>query len=78
MKRTAAITQADTLRLRHLSRQIHRLGERPLYELLRELSAVSSAVIDHAEAFAAIDETILDIYGGRDLGPPTLWLLKQE
>ena len=76
MKRTAAITPHDTLRLRHFSRRIHQLGERPTYELLLELAATSSAVIDRAEAYAAIDEEVLDRFGGRDLPPVILRRVK--
>ena len=76
MKRTSAITQSDIVRLRHLTRQIHPLGPLVTFELLRELAATSSAVVNTAESYARINPRILDLYGGRDLPPPTLWRVK--
>jgi hypothetical protein len=75
MKKTALITQADILRLRHLAGEIHPLGPRVAFELLRELSAESSAVIGVCEAYARIDGRVLDLYGGREL-PSNLRVVK--
>ena len=68
MKRTA-ITQSDVVRLRYLSQKIYQLGPRPVHELLLELATGSSGVINVAETYAAIDEAILDRFGGRFLPP---------
>lgn len=62
--------QIPDARLRHLARRIHALGERPLFELLKEL--VSGAdVAQRLEAFAALDPEILAALGGVAL-PPVL------
>ena len=71
---TAASSVA--IRLRHLAPRIHGKGARPLYELLRELAAKSSAVIDCAEVYAAMNEEVLDYFGGRDLPPVILRRVK--
>jgi hypothetical protein len=75
---TTSLTIASSIavRLRFLAGQIHKLGERPLYELLCELST-SSAALDRFEAYAAIDPDILDQFGGHAL-PPVVRLIKQK
>ena len=74
---TTSLTIASSIavRLRFVAGQIHKLGERPLYELLCELSN-SSAALDRFEAYAAIDPEILNRYGGHAL-PPTIRLIKK-
>lgn len=73
---TLPSTSQAAIRLRCLTPRIHDLGQRALYELLRELAAASSAVIDRAEAYAALHlhREFLAQHGGRDL-PPTLKLI---
>jgi len=77
MTTNTSITAASSvaLRLHHLAGCIHRLGPRPLYELMREVVALSSAAFDRLEAYAGIDPDILDHFGGRDL-PPTISRVK--
>lgn len=57
---TLPSTSQAAARLRHLTPIIHRLGERPLFELLRQLATVSSGVIDVAESYARIDASVLE------------------
>jgi hypothetical protein len=59
-------------------RRLHRLGERPCYELIGELVASSSnpkALLARVGAFAEIDGDTLRAYGGDRL-VPTLWAVK--
>jgi hypothetical protein len=53
----------DATRLRHLARRLHALGERPLYELMRELVAGADPVA-RLEAYCRIDPAILAALGG--------------
>jgi hypothetical protein len=53
----------DAARLRHLARHLHALGERPLYELMRELVAGADPVA-RLEAYCRIDPAILAALGG--------------
>ena len=57
----------DTLipreRLRHLARRIHRLGERPLYELLAELSA-GADLSTTLERYARLPADFIAAFGG--------------
>ena len=56
-------------RLRHLAQQIHRLGERPLYELFRELEA-GAPLLPRLEAYARLDPEFIRALGGDRLPPP--------
>jgi hypothetical protein len=59
-------------------RRLHRLGERPCYELIGELVASSSnpkALLARVGAFAEIDGHTLRAYGGDRL-VTTLWAVK--
>lgn len=56
------------VRLRRLARQLYRLGERPLYEFLRELAAGADP-IKRLEVYALIDPEILQLHGGNNLPP---------
>jgi hypothetical protein len=49
--------------LRRLARQVHSLGERPLYELFREIIAGKS-IADALEDYARLDAAILKYLGG--------------
>jgi hypothetical protein len=53
-------------RLRRLARQLHRLGERPLYEFLAELAAGADP-IERLEVYSRIDPEILRLHGGNNL-----------
>jgi hypothetical protein len=53
----------DPARLRHLARRLHALGERPLYELMRELVAGADPVA-RLEVYCRIDPVILAALGG--------------
>jgi hypothetical protein len=55
--------EVPAARLRHLARAIHRLGERPLFELFRELS-VGADSLERFEAYARLDPGILAYLGG--------------
>jgi hypothetical protein len=62
-------------RLRHLSHRLHGLGERALYELLRELVAGADP-FDRLEAYARLDGDLLSALGGRDLPPSSFYMLE--
>lgn len=70
----ATIASSTRPRLMHLARRIHALGEAPLYHLLAELSALSSASMDRLEAHAALDSDFVRAYGGDRL--PAVWRVK--
>jgi hypothetical protein len=53
-------------RLRRLTQQIHRLGERPLYELLRELEAWGDFQ-ERVEAYARLDPGVVAALGADEL-----------
>jgi hypothetical protein len=57
-------------RLAYLARRLHRLGERPLYEFIREIIAGANP-IERLEAFARIDSAIVK-YLGADRMPPSI------
>ncbi len=63
-------------RLRRLARNIHRLGERPLYELSRELSTEAD-LRERLERYAELDPGLVANLGGHDL-PPPLRLIEQR
>jgi hypothetical protein len=59
-------------RVRHLTRRLHRLGDRPVGELLLELieyHGIEADVVARLEKFAEIDERLLDPFGGRRWPP---------
>jgi hypothetical protein len=58
-------------RLRHLARRIHRLGERPLYGLFRELDAAADFRA-RVERYAALDADFIAEQGGRDVPSPRI------
>ncbi len=69
---TSITTPSSTrLRLRALTPRICKLGDRPVFELLCELNALSSAALPRIEAYAALSlhSDLLDAFGGRDLSP---------
>ncbi|MGO9430917.1 hypothetical protein [Rhodoblastus sp.] len=53
----------EPTRLRHLARRLHALGERPLYELMRELVAGADPVA-RIEVYCRMDPAILCALGG--------------
>lgn len=50
-------------RLRHLARRLHALGERPLYELLRELAA-GADLIERLEVYADLPGDLIAAFNG--------------
>jgi hypothetical protein len=75
MPPSSTIASSIALRLRCLTPVIRDLGDRPLYELLAELVAASSAAMDRVETYARINTDILDQFDGHDL-PPILRRVK--
>ncbi len=71
------IPSSRRLRLRAITPRIRGLGDRAVFEMLCELSALSSAVMDRVEAYAALGlhGDLIEAYGGRDLAP-TIQLVK--
>jgi len=66
----SALKRNTEARLRYLAAQIHRLGERPLFELFREVEA-GSDLIQTLERYAKLEpliEFISDL-GGHRLPP---------
>jgi hypothetical protein len=55
-------------RLAYLARKIHRLGERPLFELFLELEA-GAPLLPRLEAYARLDATFIKALGGDRLSP---------
>lgn len=68
------IASSLALRLRYLARQIHALGERPLFELMAELSG-SSTALDIFESYATLDGEFIRALGG-DVLPPSIRIVK--
>jgi len=63
-----ASTICPNARLRYLASRIHALGERALFELLREL--VTPENLPRLETYAALDPRLIAALGGRDLAQP--------
>jgi hypothetical protein len=61
----AAVKRA---RLRYLAKKIHKLGERPLYELLLELSS-GAPLHERLERYAALPADFIVALGGDRLPP---------
>ena len=55
----------------HLARRVHALGERPLFELLKELLAGADPLA-RIEAYAEIDADLVHALGASDFWPPTV------
>jgi hypothetical protein len=55
-------------RLAHLARRIHRLGERPLFELILELSR-GAPLLPRLEAYARLDPDLVAALEGDRLPP---------
>jgi hypothetical protein len=53
-------------RLAHLARRLHRLGERPLYEFIREITAGADP-IERLERYAALPSDFIAALGGDQL-----------
>jgi hypothetical protein len=60
---------STTARLRLLAARLHRLGERPLFELLRELDA-GADLWARLERYARLDPDIVRYLGADQLPPP--------
>ncbi len=60
------------MRLRALTPRLRQLGDRPVFELLCELTALSTAAMPRIEAYAALalHADFIECHGGRDLPPP--------
>jgi hypothetical protein len=58
-----AVVCTQDLRLRHLAQRLHALGERPLYEFLREVAA-GADLIARLECYAKLDPDIVASLGG--------------
>jgi hypothetical protein len=71
-----SLTLASSIstRLRHLADRIHRLGPRPLHELLCELAG-GAEVLTRSEAYAALDPQTVHALGADRL-PPTIRRVK--
>jgi hypothetical protein len=77
METSLSIPSSRALRLRAITSRIRGLGDRPLYELFAELTALSSAVMPRLEAYSALTlyDDLIEAHGGRDL-PPTMRVIK--
>ena len=67
---TSSVTIASSvaLRLRYVAGQIHKLGPRPLFELLCELSSSPTAMAKF-EIYAHLDGDIIRAFRGDQLPP---------
>jgi hypothetical protein len=76
-KQTAAeIPISVELRLRYLAPRVHRLGEAPLFHLLRELAA-GAALLPTVERYAALPSDLIRAYRGDRL-PPGLMVVRKS
>jgi hypothetical protein len=77
MQNSLTTPSSTALRLRALTPRLRSLGDRPLFELLCELTALSSAVMSRVEAYGALTlySDLIEAHGGRDL-PSNLWVVK--
>jgi hypothetical protein len=62
---------ASDARLRQLAKRLHALGERPVYEFLREVLAGRDPV-ERLEAYARLPADLIRAFGGERLGGPRL------
>jgi hypothetical protein len=63
------------LRLRRLASALHRLGERPLYEFLREIEA-GTDIRDRLEVYARLPAGFVRANGG-DKFPPAVFAVNR-
>ncbi|WP_159727579.1 hypothetical protein [Methylosinus sp. Ce-a6] len=61
--------------MRYLARRLHALGERAVYELLREIVNGADPV-DRLEAYVRLDPAIVAALGGRDLPPASFYMVE--
>jgi hypothetical protein len=59
----------NRVRLQHLARRLHALGERPLFHYLNEVECGYS-LREHLEAYARLDPNVVAAPGGTHFGPP--------
>jgi hypothetical protein len=59
----------NRVRLQHLARRLHALGERPLFHYLNEVER-GHDLREHLEAYARLDPDFVATMGGSHFGPP--------
>ena len=65
---SATLKSSVALRVQLLARKVHRLGERPFFELMCELAGGADP-LPRLEAYAALDVDVVRALGGADLAP---------
>ena len=61
----------NLVRLQHLARRLHALGERPLFHYLDEVER-GYPLRAHLEAYGRLDPDVVAALGGTRFGPPVL------
>jgi hypothetical protein len=64
------------LRFQRLTQHLHRLGPRPVAELLLELArdhGLEGAIMAKLEVYSTLAPSLVERLGGRDWAPPPLW-----
>jgi hypothetical protein len=75
MSSRITVPSSVDIRLRHLARQIHRLGPNPLFQMMRQLASGDGEPIALFERYGALPVDLIAAYGG-DKFPPNVFLLR--
>lgn len=70
---STTVPSSTATRLRYVAGRIHKLGPRPLFELLCELSTSPNAM-HKFEIYARLDGDLIEAFDGAEL-PPTMVLV---
>jgi hypothetical protein len=71
---STALPSSTAIRLRYLATNLHRLGPRPLYELLAELVQGQPVMPPRLEVYGALDVELIHTIGA-DQMPPRITIL---
>lgn len=66
-----APVRTHNVRLQQLARRVHALGERPLYEMFRELLNGADP-LSTVESYARLDDAVVRALGGAHFRPPCI------
>jgi hypothetical protein len=68
---SATLQSSIATRLRHLAGRVHRLGPRPLFELMCELAGGADPITQF-ENYAKLDADFIRAMGGDVMPPPAI------
>jgi hypothetical protein len=71
---SATLASSTAIRLRHLANHLHRLGPRPVFEILAE-ALQGAPLIERLERYAQLDPDLVHALGA-DVLPPVIVCIK--